>query len=396
MLSLALRSLWARRTTYGLVFLELIIGFFCLTVAGAVWDSTRAVERRARQVAPLNTVDTWLMNCPRAPIEAAVARLRRDPAVADVALIYSMGALNHENGFGIDVTGVGIDASTAAALPRKVAAGRWFEPGDFGASQGTRPVVLGAKVRPELAPGSSLADPVAGDLLVIGRLMPGELFWHGNGGGPLDAIVEADSMILMPSTRFESNPRPREMARMLVFPSGAPEGAIAALARALHAEVQSVSFLTVRGIPEPGTCTHVDPDTLEAAVRAHYDANRELLYAVAAIAGVILTVGLLGYSGVALVAAERRTREFALRLAMGATTGALARQVLWEMLLLALLAAAVAIPMAAILIANVGALTAPVILFTLIIGILEAVVAALGPMMAILRRPPAYFIRGGR
>jgi hypothetical protein len=382
MFSFALRSLWARRLTYGLVLLEMVVGFICLTLAIAIWGDTLAVAQRARFGGPPEMRITGVFNCPPGRLGTALEQLRGSPAIEKLGVVYSI--------FATDVGGamtefVGLDADSTAVFRPAVAEGRWLAPTDFDITAAQVPVVIGSQVVPELPVGSELkTGSDRYHLLVVGRLKPGEHFWVPT-QSPMNSIVTTDRLVIAPpylaqrGMPWQKSDEP-ENARLFIYPKGGQGEVVAAAVKG-----SAIS-----------SCLNGD-ETLTEAVAHYYKSMRPLLMMTGLIAGVILTIGTLGFIGVAMVMVERRMREFAIRLAVGATPRSLGMQALWELVTLSLLAAGIGIPIAWLL---AGPMKVSVTLAEMATvagaGVVVGALAGLGPVFTLLRRPPAQFIRSGQ
>jgi len=379
MLYLALRSLWMRRATYTLVFIEIVVGLLSLTLAVGVWDDTRAASRRLHLAGPDDAVETLLVHCAPESVEALAALPRGNPAVAGVGVVYVWSA-----------TVRAIGPETAELRPLRVAAGRWFRREDF--APGQVPVVLGPDVHPELSVGSPFAAEGVPSGVVVGRLRRGQRYWTATSNVAVQQVVPADGLVLVPVTAI---PWDRAQARlwMLPNPSRGAE-ARAALDRSLQ-QMPGAELSTPTA--NPTSCQYSPTKTIAESLSAYYAAQRPVLYTSGFVAAVVLAVALIGLAGVLMITLEQRSREFALRLAMGATGLDLARQLLWEML---------GLFSAALLPGVLGgrALAAPFQLqvsalgfaAVAIIGGLAVLLSVLVPLRVVASKPPVYYIRSGR
>lgn len=356
MWTLAIRT-WFRRWGSGtLVLLELAIGFFCLTMAASTMFTMTAVVRKVSAFASLQTRIVGTYKCPPAQLDSGLTKLRRS---FDVGAFYIKGPND-----------IAIDAPTAELFPLKVSNGRWLRSLDFVAESDTVPAVLGFSIHPELSIGNTIPGT---NRVIVGRLLKGQTFMIPN-LAVLDSIVSTDKLVLTPTNREPIS----NINRFVVLPK---------LGQAASASE----------VPSEFTSCLNGSSTLQQELNGYYKSRRPLMIVMGFVALVILTVATLGFVGIAMMTMEKRTREFAIRLTVGATKADLMLQLLGEMLLLSLVASLISTP-AAWVAGQAVNLTVSASLMILVnaLGALLGLIAAAGPMVIMLRRPPVFFIRGGR
>lgn len=353
---LAVRTLFRRWASGALVLLELMIGFFCLTIAVSTVLSATAVARRASAFAPLQARIVGTFRCDPAQVESGVSKLRQS---FDVASFYVKGDKD-----------IAIDHQTSELYRLAVTDGRWFQREDFSSGSGQVPAILGFRTRPELSVGRIIPGT---NRVVVGRLRAGQLLTLPN-LGVLESIVSTDQLVLTPANQEKRF----HMARVVIFPN---EGRTPALF----------------DLPEEFSPCFNGTDTLQDELSAYYKSKRPVMMVTGFIALVIITIATLGFIGVALIIVEKRTREFAIRLTAGATKRQLMLQLLGEILLFSLLASLISTPAAYLAGKAINiTVSAPVMILINAGGILLGILAASGPMVTMLQRPPVFFIRGGR
>lgn len=365
MWTLAIRTLVRRWGTGMLVLLELAIGLFCLTLAAATVFTATAMARKVSAFAPLetrivgtrSTLAGGIDTCSPSQVEAGLHKLRQS---FDVGAFY----VKLQND-------IGIDAQTAALFPLRVTDGRWLGTEDFASGDGAVPTILGFAVYPELSVGSTIPET---QRVVVGRLQKGQTLITPS-LAVLESIVSTDQLVLTPANLEPSKPG---LARFAIFPK---EGRAAALS-----DLPGEFITCING-----------SNTLQEDLNEYYKSRRPLMIVMGFVALVVLVIATLGFIGVAMMTVEKRTREFAIRLAVGATKKGLILQLVCELGLLSLLASLLSAP-AAWVAAQALKLTVSASLTILInlIGVLLGIVAASGPVVTMLRRPPVFFIRGGR
>lgn len=353
---LAIRTLLRRWGSGMLVLLELTIGFFALSVASSMAYSLTAITRHATAFAPLQSRIVGTYQCPPAKAEAGLSKLRQS---------FEVGA------FYIKLQNdIGIDAQTAVLFPLQVADGRWLQTADFSPADGAIPTVLGAAAHPGLTVGSRIPGT---DRTVVGRLRQGQTLITPSLPA-LDALVSTDQLVLTPSNVESTG----SLARFVIFPR---EGRAAALS----------------AVPAEFTACLNGSNTLGEDLSAYYKSKRPLMIVMGFMALVVLIIATLGFVGVGMMTVEKRTREFAIRLSVGATKASLVIQLLGEMLLLSLLASMISTPAAWLAGRALNVTVTPSLMVLVnLCGVLLGIVAAAGPVVTMLRRPPVFFIRSGR
>lgn len=380
MLFFVFRSLWARRSTYGLVLAEMIIGFLCLSLSISVLSQARGVAARAKMLGPTSTRVVGLLDCRLQEVEGTVAQLRSSASVSSASAVYSLEDMRDGEQWS---TVMALDAPIADWLPHQVSVGRWFRDEDFQPAGTAVPAVLGHAAFPTLVIGDRLPTPYATELVIIGRLQPGQYIAAPN-LGTLDGLVTTDRVVLTTVSLLHHRARAISadtvLAKLLVVPKRNQELPVA---RELSTSTLAACFN--------------GNETVSEAVQAYYASRRPQLLMMLAVGAVILGVGTLGFIGLAMVTLERRTRELAVRMALGATLGQLSAQLLCETLLLSLLASVAGVAVAYLGGAQLGLRPgAGEILTVTLTGTVVGVLCALGPMYLILRRSPAEFIQNGQ
>jgi putative ABC transport system permease protein len=206
-----------------------------------------------------------------------------------------------------------------------IAAGDVFSEADV--AQARNVCVLGRTVREQLF---GEEDPIGRTLrvgsqlfTVIGLLAP---------KGQSVSGQDQDDTLLMPYTTAQKKLLGRYYTYLddILCSAIAPEAVKPAIA-------QIEALLRQRHHIGPGEEDDFNVRKPEAAINAQLETSRTLALLLIAVASISLVVGGIGIMNVMLVSVAERTREIGLRLAVGATAGAVRLQFLGEAVLLSLL-----------------------------------------------------------
>jgi len=217
---------------------------------------------------------------------------------------------------------------------------------------------------------------------VVGRLRPKQSFWLAN-LPPLASIVNTDSLLIttIQAERLRAAQLPgyNSLARLLIAPRA-------------DASVPVSSLVQQTGIV---TCLNGN-ETLKSLVEEYSASHRTELLVAAFMAVVILVIGTLGFSGVYMAAMQRRGREFAIRLSLGASRTSLLAQVVLETVILSGLSTLMSSSLTFWLSASGGV---PITLLDLTqvagVSVLVGLVSASVPLFRILRTSPARLMHDG-
>ncbi len=202
--------------------------------------------------------------------------------------------------------------------------------------------LIGQTVKEKLFPGR---DPV-GQWLHVERVQLRIIGVLGRKGRSLNG-GDQDDQVFVPLPTLQHRVLPNVEAVALIMVRARDEGQ----AEVVKEEVERI--LAVQHHQQPGGANLFDVNTVQEIAELANFIARTLEILVVVIASVSLLVGGVGVMNIMLVSVTERTREIGIRVAVGATPGAVLTQFLIEAVVLALLGGVIGI--------GVGVLTATVL-----------------------------------
>lgn len=207
-----------------------------------------------------------------------------------------------------------VNAEYMRSVTPQVSVGQWFSEED-GTRGGSVPVVLNAVAAKGLGHGNSVLGKQLGPmgrLQVVGILAENELIPLRVESRLQEIMNSADPIFVVPDGTMD-----------IVFPKGFPmqyerDGAATWLGPLSEADRNKLEPAALKAY------------SMERVLRETHEGYQSMWGVLQAVAGLILGLATIGFTGVVLSALEQRWREYAVRIALGATPRLLIVQLLGE------------------------------------------------------------------